>query len=156
MGQSSYSERQALAALARPPVGQPVRPVGSKFMPRPAPTIQARPIAPNGLPGSRPPGSADASQARSLHPGSTLSSSSPLGGPEMLPSRSTVPAVTTPRYKELRRLLSEKMEEMDNWTSMLVDLPDRAEMTQRQIDRTRQECFVLQKQMRDEKDKVGS
>ena len=156
LGQSSYSERQALAALARPPVGQPVRPAGNKFMPRPAPTIQARPIAPNGLPGSRPSSSTDVNQTRSLHPGSTLSSSSPLGGPEMLTSRSSAPAVTTPRYKELRRLLSEKMEEMDNWTSMLVDLPDRAEMTQRQIDRTRQECFVLQKQMRDEKDKVGS
>jgi len=73
----------------------------------------------------------------------------------MVPSRSLTPAVTTPRYIELRRLLSEKMEEMDNWTSMLSDLPDRAEMTQRQIDRTRQECFVLQKQMRDEKDKVN-
>jgi hypothetical protein len=74
----------------------------------------------------------------------------------LIPSRSLTPAVATPRYNELRRALSEKMEEMDNWTSMLVDLPDRAEMTQRQIDRTRQECFVLQKQMRDEKDKVSS
>jgi hypothetical protein len=46
------------------------------------------------------------------------------------------------------------MEEIDNWTSMLTDLPDRAEMTQRQIDRTRQECFELQKQMREEKEKA--
>jgi hypothetical protein len=153
-GQSSYSERQALAALARPPIGQPVRPAGTKFLPRPAATIQARPVAPTASLGGKPSASTDVNQTRSIHRTSTLSSSSPLGGIDMLPSRSLTPAITTPRYKELRRLLSEKMEEMDNWTSMLVDLPDRAEMTQRQIDRTRQECFVLQKQMRDEKDKA--
>ena len=150
-GYSSYSERQALAALARPSAGQPVRPAGTKF----TPSVPGRPAAPARPPHIRPSTSVNPSQNRSMNGSSTLSSSSPLGATDMMPSRSLTPAVTTPRYIELRRLLSEKMEEMDNWTSMLSDLPDRAEMTQRQIDRTRQECFVLQKQMRDEKDKVN-
>jgi hypothetical protein len=47
------------------------------------------------------------------------------------------------------------MEEIDNWTSMLADLPDHAGKTERQIERTKTECFVLQKQMREEKTKMG-
>jgi hypothetical protein len=162
VGQSSYSERQALAALARPPPpGQTVRPPVSKFTPRQptAPSAPGRPamsVRPSaGRPISAPgrPTTNDTSQVRPIQRNQNLSSSSPMSGGDMLPLRSITPFIVTPRYTELRQALSEKMEEMDNWTSMLVDLPDRAEMTQRQIDRTRQECFDLQKQMREEKEK---
>lgn len=163
-GQSSYSERQALAALARPPLsGQSTRPPPSKFTARPptAPPAPGRPAAPARPSAARPvpapprPILSGTNQTKPMQRNQTLPSSSPMSsGTDLFPSRSMTPAVVTPRYTELRQALSEKMEEMDNWTSMLVDLPDRAEMTRRQIDRTRQECFDLQKQMREEKEKT--
>ena len=47
------------------------------------------------------------------------------------------------------------MEEMDNWTSMLTDMPENITPIERQIARTRKECFDLQKQMREERERTG-
>lgn len=70
-------------------------------------------------------------------------------------SRSVTPSNVSARYDDLKRQLGSKMVEMDNWTSMLTDMPDRVELTQRQIARTREECFDLQKQMREERERTG-
>lgn len=81
------------------------------------------------------------------------STSSPAVRPQV--SRSITPSNISNRFDELKRALHAKMVEMDNWTSMLTDMPDSAELTQRQIDKTRTECFDLQKQMREERERTA-
>jgi hypothetical protein len=145
----SYSERQALAALARPPQGGPsTRPHAARFTPRPPGAATAgrpppvRPTAGPTVPVRPPP-----SSVRPPPPSAARPPPRPT-----LSSRSITPSNVSARYDELRKALSKKMEEIDNWTSMLTDLPDHAGQTERQIERTKAECFVLQKQMREEKE----